>query len=75
VAPEGYTPHHTHEWELEVFILSGNGEISTPDGPKPLKPGDAVFAPGGMLRQFGNTGEGDFEFLCVIPNVQPARQI
>ncbi len=69
VQPGGYTPHHSHQWEHEVFVLAGQGEIETPEGPRPLGPGDAVFAPGGMVHQFRNTGEDDFEFLCVIPHL------
>jgi quercetin dioxygenase-like cupin family protein len=69
VEPGGHTPLHTHAWEHEVFVLSGKGEIMTPEGPRPLKPGDAVFAEAGMEHQFRNAGEGDseFEFICVIP--------
>jgi quercetin dioxygenase-like cupin family protein len=69
VRPGGYTPLHTHDWEHEVFVLSGRGEIMTPRGPRPLGPGDAVFAEAGMEHQFRNTGEGgaEFEFICVIP--------
>jgi quercetin dioxygenase-like cupin family protein len=67
VLPGGYTPHHAHDWEHEVFILAGEGEVITPDGPKPLLPGHAVFVPANLKHQFKNTGEAEFEFLCLIP--------
>lgn len=69
VVSEGYTPHHAHPWEHEVFVLGGEGEIATPEGPRPLGPGDAAFVPSDMLHQFRNTGQDDFEFLCVIPRL------
>jgi quercetin dioxygenase-like cupin family protein len=64
----GHTPHHAHPWEHEVFILRGRGEIDTPEGPKPLAPGDAVFVPPDALHRFRNPGPDDLEFLCVIPH-------
>jgi len=67
VSAGGYTPHHTHDWEHEVYVLAGKGEVITPDGPKPLDPGHAVFVPANLKHQFKNTGATDLEFLCLIP--------
>ena len=67
----GHTPLHQHDWEHEVFVLAGQGELETPDGLKPLKTGDAVFVPPGLRHQFKNAGKNDFEFLCLIPAPQP----
>lgn len=69
LAAGGYTPRHTHDWEHEVFILAGVGELYTKDGPLALKAGDAVFVEPGAEHQFTNTGEAEFEFLCLIPNL------
>ena len=27
IAPGGHTPHHAHDWEHEVFILTGRGNV------------------------------------------------
>jgi quercetin dioxygenase-like cupin family protein len=33
-----------------------------------VKTGDVVFIPEGAAHWYSNTGEEDFEFLCMIPN-------
>ncbi len=67
VGPGGYTPLHTHDWEHEVFIKSGQATLTAKDGEKPLKSGDAVFIAANELHQFRNTGEQILEFICLIP--------
>ena len=36
VLAKGYTPHHQHDWEHEVFVLAGQGELVSPQGPQPI---------------------------------------
>jgi quercetin dioxygenase-like cupin family protein len=71
VRPGGHTPHHAHPWEHENYVLAGRGEVMTPDGPRAVGPGDVVFIEAGMKHQYRNTGDTDFEFLCLIPAVNP----
>jgi len=69
VEPGGKTPHHTHAWEHEVYILEGEGTAFGPDGGKPFRPGDVVFVPGGEEHHFeANLGKPAV-FLCLIPRV------
>jgi quercetin dioxygenase-like cupin family protein len=72
VLPGGYTPLHTHDWEHEVFILAGAGELATADGPRPFAAGHVIFVAPQELHQFKNTGPADLEFLCLIPATGPA---
>jgi quercetin dioxygenase-like cupin family protein len=67
VAPGGYTPLHQHDWEHEVFILSGRGEVHSGQGPRTIAAGHVVFIPPGERHQFKNTGASDLEFLCIVP--------
>ena len=67
IQPGGHTPFHTHEWEEEVFVLSGNGDLETKDGKRPIRPGDAVFIDGDMEHQYLNSGPTPLEIICVIP--------
>ena len=67
LAPGGYTPKHTHAWEHEVFVLAGEGELTTAEGPKHFLAGDAVFVAPEELHQFRNTGAGTMRMLCLIP--------
>jgi quercetin dioxygenase-like cupin family protein len=67
VQPGCSTPHHSHWWEHEVFILSGTGIVRTAEGERNLTEGTVVFIPGGEKHQFMNTGSGILRFICVVP--------
>lgn len=67
VQPGGHTPRHQHQWEHEVYVLSGKGELATADGPRSIKAGDVVFIPAGEVHQFKNLDNSDLEFLCLVP--------
>jgi len=66
----GYTPHHTHPYEHEVFILSGEGVAVTETGEKPISEGSFVFVGADEVHQFKNTGENELVFLCMIPIIR-----
>jgi quercetin dioxygenase-like cupin family protein len=66
--PASNTPLHTHDFEHEVFILEGTGELVFEKELKPFKPGYVVYVPAGKLHRFKNTGDGILKFLCLIPN-------
>ena len=68
IAPGGYTPHHAHGWEHEVFILEGQGAIKGDEGEKPFIKGDVIFLPPGERHQFLNTGTAPLQLLCLIPS-------
>ncbi len=67
VQPGGFTPFHSHEWEHEVYILEGSGELVGEQGSIPFEEGCAVFVPPGEVHQFRNTGSKPMRFLCMIP--------
>jgi quercetin dioxygenase-like cupin family protein len=64
----GSTPFHTHEWEHEVFVLSGSGKVRSADGERVLSPNDAVFVAPDEEHCFTNTGDEVFRFVCCIPH-------
>ena len=66
VAPGGYTPHHTHAWEHEVYILSGAGTVLGNESERPLRPGDAVFLAPEETHQF-RAGADGMQFICCVP--------
>jgi quercetin dioxygenase-like cupin family protein len=68
VQPGRTTPHHSHWWEHEVFILDGAGVVVTAEGETPLTPGTAVLVPGDVVHHFRNTGEGLLRFICLVPH-------
>ena len=66
--PGGYTPHHHHPYEHEIYVLEGEGEILDGDQPRPLKAGDVVLVEPNDVHQFRNTGSHVMKMLCLIPN-------
>ena len=75
VAPGGFTPRHSHPYEHEVFVLSGQGEVYEGDTPRLLEPGTVVLVPPDAIHQFRNTGDAPLKFLCLIPNDAAGKQV
>ena len=67
VAPGGNTPLHSHDWEHEVFVVSGRGKIVLADSEQPLVEGDAVLVQPNEVHQFVNDTESLMRMICVIP--------
>ena len=68
---DGYTPRHTHDWEHEVFVLAGKGEVFIEDKWHPVSKGSAIFIPPNIEHQFKNSSDIRFDFLCLIPSGAP----
>ena len=68
VAPGGSTPHHSHAWEHEVYIVGGVGVVVGPEGEEPVAAGDFVFVPPEEKHCFRNPGAETLNFICLIPN-------
>jgi quercetin dioxygenase-like cupin family protein len=66
LGPGGSTPHHSHPWEHEVYVLKGEGKVVT-DRETPLGPGHTVFVAPDEIHHFENAGNGSLEFLCIVP--------
>ena len=67
LGPGSSSPYHTHDWEHEVLILSGEGVVVTEEGETPVKVDDAVFVPANEKHCFRNEGQDTFRFMCVVP--------
>ncbi len=67
LAPGGHTPLHTHEWEHEVFIVEGRGELTFEGETRPFRQGTFIFVPEEKMHCFTNTGDGVLRFLCIVP--------
>jgi quercetin dioxygenase-like cupin family protein len=68
LAPEGNTPEHSHQWEEEIFVRSGGGEIKSEDTRTSIRKGDALYIAPNETHQFLNTGSEKLELLCMIPH-------
>ena len=67
VSPGGHTPYHTHDWEHEVFVVEGEGEVQIDGQTYPVKKDTVVFVEPNQKHCFKNTGEGILKFICLIP--------
>ena len=61
------TPSHSHPWEYEAFILSGQGVVVGKQGATPISKEKVVFITPDEPHCFVNTGNEPLRFICVIP--------
>ncbi|MFG0245661.1 MAG: cupin domain-containing protein [Phycisphaerales bacterium JB052] len=69
VEPGGHTPKHQHDYEHEVFVVSGQAQVLLEGQQHDLTAGDTVYVPANELHQF-TVPEGasePFRFLCFVP--------
>jgi quercetin dioxygenase-like cupin family protein len=68
LAAGGHTPHHSHPYEHEVFILEGEGIVMEGETEHPLAAGDVVIVCPNEVHQFRNPTAKPLKFLCLVPN-------
>jgi quercetin dioxygenase-like cupin family protein len=67
VDPGSATPFHTHAWEHEVYVLSGEGVAVDEKGETKISKDSVVFVPSEEKHCFKNNGRETLQFICVIP--------
>jgi len=67
VEPGSSTPSHSHDWEHEVFVLSGEGVVVGAQGETSIGTGSVVFVTPNEQHCFVNTGSQTLRFVCLIP--------
>ncbi len=67
IAPGGHSPHHSHPYEHENFVVEGSGKVLIDGTWHKLVPGDVVMVPPGADHVYENAGNAVFRFLCGIP--------
>lgn len=67
VEPGGYTFHHTHDFEHEVYVLKGQGIAKSKVGEQKFYADDVMLVIPNEIHQFINTGDEELVFLCLIP--------
>lgn len=67
VEPGSSTPSHSHQWEHEVFVLSGRGIVASELGEIPIEKDSVVFVTPNEPHCFVNTSTEVLRFICVIP--------
>lgn len=68
VEPGGYTFHHTHEFEHEIYVLKGSGIAKSKVGDHNFETDDILLVVPNEIHQFVNNSSEELIFLCIIPN-------
>ena len=63
----GNTPQHSHDYEHEVFVVGGTGDVLLGGERRPIRAGDVIYVPADEEHQFRATGSQPLRFLCVVP--------
>lgn len=67
VVSGGHTPRHSHNYEHEVFIVSGTGTVFLEGEDRDVRAGDVVYVPAEEEHQFRANGDDPLRFLCMVP--------
>ncbi|MEL6740631.1 MAG: cupin domain-containing protein [Planctomycetota bacterium] len=67
VEPAGHTPRHSHDYEHEVYVVSGRGEILLDGAYRPVRDGDVIYVPADEEHQFRAADDEHLRFLCLVP--------
>ncbi|MGC8688746.1 MAG: cupin domain-containing protein [Thermoplasmata archaeon] len=65
IPPRGETPSHSHDYEHEIFIVEGKGNVRLGDRELPLREGDFIFIPPNIFHRIRS--EDGMKIICVVP--------
>jgi len=65
-------PAHAYDYEHEIFIIKGKGEVTLGNEKKELKKGKFIFISGNLFYK-KHTNE-DMAMICVVP-IKAAKQV
>ncbi|SPF50141.1 Cupin domain family protein (fragment) [Syntrophobacter sp. SbD1] len=65
-SPGGYSPKHSHDWEHEMFIHSGEGDFYHNGKWTTAKTGSVVFIPSNEEHQIRNSGKDLLIVVCPL---------
>ena len=71
----GGMPLHTNLVEHEQYVLTGKARVGIADDVFEVKQGDVLFIPANVPHYYQNTGDANFEFLCIVPNLEDKTTI
>ncbi|MBN1643387.1 MAG: cupin domain-containing protein [Dehalococcoidales bacterium] len=70
IQPGSNTPSHSHNWEHEIYVLSGKGVVVCPEGETPISKDSVVFIPANEHHRIINKGKTVLQFICLIPFIK-----
>lgn len=66
----GHMPLHTNSVEHEQYVLSGSAKVVIDGQTSVAKKDDVLFIPAGIAHSYEVLGDEDYEFLCLVPNLE-----
>lgn len=69
VAAGGHSPHHSHDYEHVVFVVSGEGTLFASDKEHRLAAGTSLLVEPNEIHQFRADQGSELQFLCIIPKM------
>ena len=67
ISPGGYSAKHTHNYEHQVFVHAGQGQVWNGEQWRDISSGSVIFIPANEDHQLKNNGSDPLVFVCVIP--------
>ena len=71
----GHMPLHTNSVEHEQYVLKGSAKVVIDGKISVVKADDVLFIPAGIAHSYEVIGDEDYEFLCLIPNLDDTIQL
>lgn len=66
----GFMPYHTNSVEHEQYVLKGSAKVIIDGKEHIAKKDDVLFLPAGAAHSYEVIGDEDYEFLCLVPNLE-----
>ena len=67
IGEKGNTPYHKHDWYHLNYVVEGEGIVTIEGVEHKIRKGSVAYIPSNTTHGFGNIGQGDLRFLCLIP--------
>lgn len=71
----GHMPLHTNSVEHEQYVLKGSATVVIDGQTSVVKADDILFIPAGVAHSYDVIGDEDYEFLCLVPNLDDKIEI
>ena len=71
IAPGGHTPKHSHDWEHEMFVHSGVGQVYGNGQWNSVESGNVLLIPANEEHQIKNSAQDSLTIVCLVPAHAP----
>ena len=75
IKKDGSVPLHTNSVEHEQYVLKGSAKVVIGEEQTVAKKDDVLFIPAGVPHSYEVVGDEDYEFLCLVPNLEDKMEI